>query len=117
MVTYSLAYLFFKLTQAFYLVSINHVETHAEKKYNPYHITSSLSTSRGGLVNTDRLFNKPITTVSRDIVAKTRSNENQAGSKPVSKLKVASIQLAASDSRIPVSAASAPRKKYSNAVM
>ena len=64
-----------------------------------------------------QLLNKPMITVSREMLTKMINTGHHAGVKDASKVYVASAQLPANDRMIPVMAAKAPKKKYSSAVM
>src|SRR6187401_3099951 len=82
-----------------------------------HYYTSSLKISSGGRVTTLRLLAKPMITVNPQIERKTRKRGSHSRVNGILKVYLASIQLPARDITIPVKAASAPRKKYSSAVM
>src|SRR4051794_28910008 len=79
--------------------------------------TSFLKISRGALFNMLRLLIKPIITVRRDKLAKMIITGSHEIVKDELNVNFARSQLPISERMIPVAAASAPRKKYSIAVM
>src|SRR5687768_13260122 len=79
--------------------------------------TSCLNISSGDFETMNRLFAKPIKTVSTQIETNTITIGNTGGMNVVSKVKRPNAQLPANAKIMPVAAAKAPRNKYSSAAI